>query len=141
MRNFVAALLLAASFTSLAADLEPGQVWAYQTRPGEAKSTITVLKVEAYKDLGRVIHIRIDGIEMNNPMKGNTITEIPHLPFKDQAIQASITRLVQKSATVPEFRKGYDTWKKAYTAGQAGAFDISVGATLDALLGAKWTTQ
>jgi hypothetical protein len=141
MRILVAAMLLAASFAIPAADLEPGQVWAYKTRPGEAASTITVLKVEAYKDLGRIVHIRIDGIEMKNPQKGNTITEIPHLPFHDQAIQASITRLVQKSATVPEFQDGYDTWKKAYVAGKAGAFDTSVGATLDALLGAKWVTQ
>jgi len=138
MRHLITSLLLVLPFLANAAELQPGQVWSYKTRAGEAASTITVLKVERYKDLGPVVHVRIDGIHMKNPLKGNVVTDIPHLPFKAQAVQQSITKLLRQLPSVPEFQEGYDTWKKAYVAGQAGAFETSVSATLDAMLGAEW---
>ncbi|GAA0751352.1 hypothetical protein LRH25_14540 [Ideonella azotifigens] len=133
-------LLLAAMFPLLsnAADLQAGQVWTYKTRAGEASSTLTVLKVEQYNDLGRVVHIRVDGIHMTNPVKGNVVTDIPHLPFKDLALQGSVVKQLRKLSSLPDFQEGYDTWKKAYLAGQAGAFETPVSTTLDAMLGAKW---
>lgn len=75
---------------------------------------------------------------MRNPVKGNVVTDIPHLPFKERAIQQSVTKLVRQLPLPPEFQEGYDTWKKAYVAGQAGAFETGVNATLDAMLGARW---
>ena len=138
MRRLVSTLLLAMPLLSNAAELQPGQVWSYRTRPGEVTSTLTVLKVEQYKDLGRVVHIRIDSIQIRNPLKGNIVTDIPHLPFKEFAVQQSITKLVRTVPSLPEFQEGYDTWKKAYLQGEAGAFETTVSATLDAMLGAKW---
>ena len=78
---------------------------------------------------------------MRNPAKGNVISDAPHLPFKEAAVQSSITKLLSQSASIPAFQDGYDIWKKAYLAGQAGAFDTSVSATLDAMLGAKWEVK
>jgi hypothetical protein len=138
MRLAIALAILAMCSLANAADLKPGQVWSYKTRSSEPASTITILKVENYSDLGRVVHIRVDGIRMKNPLKGNVVTDIPHLPFKEAAVQSSITKLISSSQDVPTFQEGYDTWKKAYLAGQAGAFDTAVSATLDAMLGAKW---
>jgi hypothetical protein len=138
MRFLASVLAFAMSSIVVAAELQPGQVWAYHARPGEAGSTITVLKVENYNDLGRVVHIRVDGVQIKNPVKGNVVTDIPHLPFKEAAIQKSITKLVRQASALPQFQDGYDTWKQAYLAGRAGAFDITVSATLDALLGANW---
>ena len=138
MRILATLLLFAMPLISSASDLQAGQVWSYKTRPGEVASTLTILKVEEYKDLGRVVHIRVDQIRMTNPLKGNVVTDIPHLPFKDAAVQGSITNLVRQLPSTPNFQEGYDTWKKAYLSGQAGAFDMPVSAVLDALLGAKW---
>lgn len=121
-----------------AADLQQGQVWAYKTRPGESDSTITVLNVERYKDIGTVVHIRVDRVRMTNPLKGNVVTDIPHLPFKESAVRRSVIKLIRTLSSVPEFQDGYDTWKKAYLAGQTGAFDSSINATLDAMLRANW---
>jgi len=129
------------SFTLHATEMVPGQVWKYKTRQGEQASTLTILKVESYKDLGRVIHIRVDAIRMTNPLKGNVVTDVPHLPFKEEAIQKSITELVRKSPEIPPFREGYDTWKNAYLTGRAGAFDTTVSATLTAMLGAQWEVK
>jgi hypothetical protein len=141
MRRIVVAALLFVCGVGRGADLQPGQTWSYKTRPGEPDSTLTVLKVEKYNDLGAVVHIRVDGIKMKNPIKGNVITDIPHLPFKEAAVQESITKQISKSSAIPPFQDGYDTWKKAYLAGQAGAFATSVGATLDAMLGASWEVK
>lgn len=138
MRRRALSLLLVMPLLANAADLQQGQVWSYKTRPGDSSSTLTVLKIEQYKDLGRVVHIRVDRIEITNPLKGNVVTDIPHLPFKESAVQKSVTKLIHQSPSVPEFQEGYDTWKAAYLQGRAGAFETTVSATLDAMLGAKW---
>lgn len=138
MRQFIILLLFAMSSIASAADFQEGQVWKYRSRIGESDSTITILKIENYKDLGRVVHLRVDKIQIRNPLKGNMITDIPHLPFKEDAVTQSVTKLVRRPNAVPDFKEGYDTWKQAYLAGQAGAFDTTVSETLDAMLGAKW---
>ena len=141
MRHLISIIALTMSFTLNAMELLLGQVWKYKTRQGEQASTLTILKVESYKDLGRVIHIRVDSIRMINPLKGNAVTDIPHLPFKEVAVQKSVTELVRKSPAIPEFQEGYDTWKSAYLAGKAGAFDTTVSSTLTAMLGAQWEVK
>ena len=141
MRYLVAIIAFAMSFTTYATELQPGQVWKYKTRQGEQTSTLTILKVERYKDLGTVVHVRVDAIRMTNPLKGNVITDVPHLPFKEEAVQKSITELVRKSSDIPAFQEGYETWKSAYLAGKAGAFETTVGATLTAMLGGQWEVK
>lgn len=118
--------------------LRAGQVWAYETRPGESDSVLTILRIEKYPDLGTVVHVRVDGIHMVNPLKGGAITSIPHLPFKELAVQRSVTHLLRTAASVPDFREGYVTWKAAYQAGQAGAFEVPVRDALNAMLGGTW---
>jgi hypothetical protein len=137
----LALIVLTTSFAIHAVELLPGQVWKYKTRPGESSSTLTILKVESYKDLGRVVHIRVDAIRMTNPLKGNVVTDVPHLPFKEEAVQKSITELVHTSPDIPAFKEGYDVWKSAYIAGKAGAFDTTVNATLTAMLGGHWEVK
>lgn len=143
MRHLITFIFLAVfSFSfSHASNLQEGQVWAYKTRSGESDSTLTVLKIEQYKDLGQVVHVRIDGIRMRNPIKGNIVTDIPHLPFRSAAIQRSITKLIHKSSSVPNFKEGYGTWRQAYDTGKAGAFETDVAATLNAMLGAAWEVK
>ncbi|MEO8024038.1 hypothetical protein [Polaromonas sp.] len=141
MRYLISIVVLTMSFTLHATELAPGQVWKYKTRQGEEASTLTILKVESYKDLGRVVHIRVDAIRMTNPLKGNVVTDVPHLPFKEGAVKRSITELLRKSPEIPAFQEGYDTWKNAYLTGKAGVFDTTVSATLTAMLGAKWETK
>lgn len=137
MRSLIFCVLLAASSLACATELQAGQVWAYKTRPGESASTLTILKVEHYEKLGPVVHIRVEAVHVRHPTKGIIVSDAPHMPFKEAAVRSSITQLVSQSASIPEFQAGYDTWKKAHLAGQAGAFDITVSAALDAMLNAK----
>lgn len=141
MRHLISIIALTMTFTLNAMELLPGQVWKYKTRQGEQASTLTILKVESYKDLGSVVHIRVDSIRMINPLKGNVVTDIPHLPFKEDAVQKSVTEMVRISSAIPKFQEGYDTWKSAYLTGKAGAFDTTVSATLTAMLEAQWEVK
>lgn len=143
MRHFFAFMFATVFGMSLAnaAAFKEGQVWAYSTRPGESGSTLTILKIEKYPDLGQVIHIRIDGIHMRNPTKGNIVTDIPHLPFRSAAVKRSVTTLLRKSSSVSGFKQGYDIWREAYDTGKAGAFETDVAATLNAMLGAAWEVR
>ena len=129
------------SLSCISEEYEPGQIWNYKTRSLESTSTLMILKVEKYDDLGEVIHIRVDGINMVNPKLGNEIDEIPHLPFKKSAIDLSVTKLVKKVKDIPEYKDGYNTWKEAYDAGKAGAFDSKLNDTLTAMLGAEWVEK
>lgn len=124
-----------------ARDYLPGEVWEYKTRSKEGDSTFMVLKVEEYDDLGEVIHIRVDGINMINPLKGNEIINIPHMPFKKSAIDASAVNLVSKNNPIPDFSDGYKSWKQAYSQENAGAFKLSIKDALNAMLGAEWVEQ
>lgn len=48
----IGGLLLTGSAIGAAEPFTVGDIWSYQTRPGENASTLTILKVEQYPDLG-----------------------------------------------------------------------------------------
>ncbi len=134
----IGGLLLTGSAIGATEPFTVGDIWSYQTRPGENASTLTILKVEQYPDLGQVVHIRVDGIHLINPLKGNQISDIPHLPFRAGALQQSVTQRVGHAEQLADFSEGYTVWKTAYDAHQAGAFKTSVAQTLNDLLGGDW---
>ncbi|MGN8028200.1 hypothetical protein ACTJKS_01285 [Pseudomonas sp. 22189] len=143
MKTALTALLLcgALCFAAIASALpaiKEGDIWAYNTRPGEEASTLTILKIEGYPHYGTVVHIRVDGIRMINPVTGGEFTAMPHLPFQAEALQRSLTRRVGETAQIPDFSQGYTYWKAAFDEEKAGAFKISVRKTLDGLLSGNW---
>lgn len=137
------ALLLCGVLWSMAAfsaskDLKVGDIWAYKNRPGEDGSTLTILKIESYPKLGKVVHIRVDGFRMINPVTGNEFNDMPHLPFQAKALERSITHRVGETADVPDFSQGYTTWRAAFDEEKAGVFKISVSKTLDGMINGNW---
>ena len=143
MKSALKALLLCtalwSNFAFSASDmLKIGDIWAYKTRPGEEASTLTILKIENYPKLGKVVHIRVDGVRMINPVAGNEFDELPHLPFQAEAVERSITRRVGHTTALPDFSKGYEVWRAAFDEGKAGVFKITVRQTLDGMLSGNW---
>jgi hypothetical protein len=137
------ALLLCGVLWSMAAfsaskDLKVGDIWAYKNRPGEDGSTLTILKIESYPKLGKVVHIRVDGFRMINPVTGNEFNDMPHLPLQAKALERSITHRVGETADVPDFSQGYTTWRAAFDEEKAGVFKISVSKTLDGMINGNW---
>jgi hypothetical protein len=99
----------------------PGQVWQYKTRSNEEKSTLTILKVESLPKVGTIIHIRVEKIRLRNCTGGPEPDKFEHMPFAREAIERSVTKLV-KETDAPDFRSGYDEWRKAC----GGVYTITV---------------
>jgi hypothetical protein len=100
----------------------PGQVWDYRTRDGEESSTITVLRVESLPKIGVIIHVRIDGIRLKNCSGGPGPTTIGHAPFTKDALDRSVTKLIEQQHTLPDYEQGYNSWREAC----GGAYTIPV---------------
>jgi len=108
------------------AKYSPGQVWAYRTRKGEESSTITVLRVESLPKLGVIVHVRLDGIELKNCSGGPSPTTIGHAPFTKDALDRSVTRLLEQGRTLPDYEQGYNNWREAC----GGVYTITVAEML-----------
>ena len=104
-----------------------GQEWAYQTRPGEEHSTFVVVKVEDAPGIGVIVHISLKGLKVKNVKDPERPSEtISHMPFTEDAIKRSVTKIVNEPATLPSFAEGYADWRKAFESGKGGVFDVTV---------------
>ena len=104
----------------------PGQVWQYDTRPGEENSTLTVLAIDDEED-HVIIHIRLDDLNF-----GSTGC-IRHLPFSADAIMDSVTGFIKHLDAVPDFKEGYDQWKQEFEAQKAGYWKMVVKEAVEAI--------
>lgn len=106
-----------------------GQVWSYQTRSSEEKSTIRILKVENYEEAGTVIHIALDNLHIKDS-EGKEHNYISHLPFSKEALSKSVLTMIKENEPLPDFQDGYETWKSAFDAGKAGIWSLTVSEAL-----------
>ena len=83
---------------------KPGQVWSYQTRPGEDASTLTVLRVEEAPEKKRIVHIRVDRIQLKNCAGGPGPDTAGHMPFAREALDASVIKVL-RTGDVPDYKK------------------------------------
>ena len=108
-------------------DFKVGQVWRYKTRPGEEKSTLTVLKVEKYTNTDTIVHIRVDNVKVYSPNTASGYSEeIAHMPFQKKALLGSVLSVVGQNDTTIELLTGYAKWRQAKEEGKAGYFLTSV---------------
>ena len=104
-----------------------GQVWSYKTRLGEDASTLRIQKVEVFPVIGHVFHISILDVRIRNPQVDEGVsTEMAHAPVSQQTLSQSCTRLVAKAEPDERYLDGYAEWRRAFDAGDAGVFTISV---------------
>jgi hypothetical protein len=105
---------------------EVGQVWKYECRTGAEASRVIILKIDHTED-EEIIHIAVLDLQIHNPKKVDSpITQIGHLPFASSSLEQSTYELESSNQELPDFMEGYQHWKKAFDAGQAGFFTISV---------------
>lgn len=106
---------------------EVGQVWEYETRKGEEKSTLTIVGVENHKKLGTIINIYVEGLKLKNRNAEAEFSEtVQHLPFSKVAIDKSVIKLMRITKQLPDYKDGYDEWRTAFDKGEAGIFTITV---------------
>lgn len=128
MKELVLIMSLLSMFSfAKAAEYSEGQVWSYKTRAGEEKSTVLINKIEINEKLGKIYHISLNEVKVKNPhIAGSFSNDLPHFPVSEETMKKSLIKLVGKSAPNPGYLEGYNTWKAAFDAGEAGIFTISV---------------
>jgi hypothetical protein len=103
-----------------------GDVWEYETRKGEERSTITIVKVDNSPELGIIVHVAVDNVRLANCNGGPSPTAIPHMPFTRRALEASVTKKIASEQPLPNYREGYEEWKEAYLNKKAGIYVVPV---------------
>ena len=109
-----------------------GQVWAYRTRPNEPNSSLTVVKVELQYGTAVVVHIHVDDLNLKPAESGGLPgTTASHLPFSENALDASVTNMIDHVVVLPDFEEGYMMWREAFLEGKAGIFSLTVAEVID----------
>ncbi|HEU4415914.1 MAG TPA: hypothetical protein VFT65_14105 [Candidatus Angelobacter sp.] len=109
---------------------KPGQVWSYRTRANEQESTLTILRVDETPDKKRIVHIRVDHVQLTNCKGGQAPDTFEHMPFSREALNEGVLKVI-RTGPVPDFRSGYSEWRAGWDAGKAGYYTISVALALD----------
>lgn len=109
-----------------------GEKWNYRARPGEEKSSLTIVKVELSSELGTIVHVSLDGLRVKSAKAPSGFSEtISHMPFAEPAIEKSVTTLAAANVPLPAFEEGYREWRRAFDAGKGGIFTVSVAEGVD----------
>ena len=124
-------LLLPAGFIAMAADTRPeievGQIWKYRSRADESASRVTVVKVEDLDGYGRIVHVFVDNLKIKCPKcDGGVSRSLTHSPLTEEAFLKTVTELEGTTRELPEYEEGFQTWRDAFDAGEAGVFTITV---------------
>jgi hypothetical protein len=106
---------------------KPGQVWNYETRPGESASTLTILRIDSSEKMGVVIHVRVDQLMAHNP-RGDIVPSVEHMPFSRDAMLASVDRLLKSDQPLPTL-EGLRRWQEDC----GGVYTISVSRAVDVM--------
>lgn len=104
---------------------KPGQIWSYESRPGESGSTLTIVRVDSGEKAGIIIQVRVDGLKMHNP-RGELVPSIEHMPFSRDAMQLSVDHLLKSDQPLPTL-EGLDRWRSDC----GGVYTISVRDAVD----------
>lgn len=104
-----------------------GQVWEYQTRPGDEGSLLKIQRIETIGPADRAhraYHISVIGFRLRNP---EMQTVLQHSPVSRESLDASVTRLGDQSAEFPDPAGGIAQWK----ADNGGVFTLTVAEIIE----------
>ena len=106
-------------------DYAAGQVWAYETRPGDEGSLLKIQAVEEFgggdpAGDGKVYHVSVVGFRFANPA---VPPQLSHVPVGRETLDASVTeRVANPEFDFPEADEGIAAWKQ----NQGGVFTLPV---------------
>jgi hypothetical protein len=107
-------------------EIKKGQIWKYETRPGEESSLIIILKVEKLNNEDVVVHAQVTNLKIKDFETGQIIADsIGHLPMHESSFRKSVFHLIGNNNVELE-GSGYEDWQYAYKVGNAGIWDIEV---------------
>jgi len=89
-------------------DYKAGQVWL-----SENGETITVLKVEDVRRVGRVIHIRVDNVPVPACRGIHLTRSIDHIALTEKMMRKSSAALIEETIELPDtYLDAYRAWQK-----------------------------
>jgi hypothetical protein len=107
-----------------------GQLWAYRTRPGEEDSSLLVGRVERDDRRGVIVHVAINRLALG-PDAAEGKRAVVFLPFTRDALEASVTELLDTGEELPGFDAAYGRWRDLAARGEADVFDVPVAEAID----------
>ena len=111
-----------------------GEVWRYHTRPAEPDSVVVIVRVDEEPNVGTIVHVYVGGLRIPNPRHPEGFSSaIGHMPFTESAVAASVTELLGQADELPDFEEGYESWRSAWDAGEAGVFTITIAEAVDVM--------
>lgn len=129
---FLTVFLIGMASQVTARDFAAGELWSYQTRPGETSSLVLIDLVEEVPKLGAVYHISVLKVHLPSwKDSSRPETDLPHFPVLKETLEKSLVARVGNRQPLEGYRRGYDTWRSAFDACKAGAFTISVAEIID----------
>ena len=114
------------------AKYKPGQVWSYHTRVENEGSTLTILRIDETAEKKRVVHVSVDHIHIKNCSGGPEPDKVIHMPFATEALDNSVTKLL-RTEEVPDYKEGYERWRRAWDAGKAEFSTTTVMEAVEAI--------
>lgn len=127
--SFCAIALLAVLGTAACTqqrEFAPGQVWSYDTRPGEGASTIQILHIERGTPVGDVYFVSVRALDVKRLGRKIRATEVWPLVFTQDALTRSLTRFQWSQKVDRSYLKQLDYWLREARDGRAAERTFSV---------------
>jgi len=111
-----------------APELAPGQIWSYDSRPGEGASTIQILHIERDTPIGEVVFVSVRALDVKRLGRRIQTTEVWPLVFTREALNRSLRSYQWTEKVNRAYLKQLDTWWLAAREGRASdrTFSVSV---------------
>jgi len=113
-------------------DFAAGQLWRCTGRTPDENPTVLINRVDQHPLGGEIFHVSLDGVRVKNPnLPTGVMTSLPHIPLVRQTLNLSAATFVRLQEPNPAYLPGYEQWKRAFDAGNAGSFGVSVAEILN----------
>lgn len=79
-----------------------------------------------------MVHVQLNGLNSKSAPDKKDGSTASHLPFSEEAVEASVTDLLAIRQPLPEdYKEGYNMWREAFLAGKAGVFTAPAASVVD----------
>ncbi|MFZ0279464.1 MAG: hypothetical protein WA254_13900 [Candidatus Sulfotelmatobacter sp.] len=89
-------------------EYKSGQVWKTGFGP-----IVTILKIEELPKVGRVVHVRVDNVPVQNCGGFQLTRTIEHMALAEKVMTKGVTKLIKDNVDLPDsYFEAYRKWEK-----------------------------
>lgn len=110
-----------------------GQLWRCNGRHTDEQPTLLINRIDRHPlGGGNIYHVTLDALRIRHPgLPDGYMTKLAHAPITDQTLERSQLHFVGQRQPDPAYQQGYEQWRQAFDAGQAGSFGVSTPTLLE----------